>query len=128
MLCCGAKPYNSLRYTCCENKVIKKVDFVHCCGGTTLYDTRSRVCKDGEVRNRTSQFEAYCGGSSLYDKRESICCGGQVHRFVRNQIVEIQFIVLSKLMCTYNCISYCSVKFWNSLDNNLKNCNSVYLF
>ena len=27
-----------------------------------------------------------------------------------------------------HCISYCGVKFWNSLDDNLKMCNTVYLF
>ena len=51
-----------------------------------------------------------------------------------NQIVEDTFTVLSKILYVQlksnvvGPISYCSVKFWNSLDDNLNMCNTVYLF
>ena len=51
---------------------------------------------------------------------------------LRNQIVQDKFTVLSKKLYVQlkkqHCISYCVVQFWNSLDDNLKMCNTVYLF
>ena len=41
------------------------------------------------------------------------------------------FTCKHKFVCTtkkQHCISYLGVKFWNSLDDNLKMCNTVYLF
>ena len=50
-------------------------------------------------------------------------CGRQIHCFKQKILRTTKKTALYTVL-----VSYCGVKFWNSLDNNLKMCNTVNLY